>query len=257
MKTKLTAIVAAGLLLGACTSSEKKIEQAREKNPRYQYNVGIFYLNNGQPDEAMVYLQKALALDSRFDLALDGMGLAYTMKGDLNQAVKYFEQCLAANPNLTDAHNHLGSVYQEMGLLDKAEEKFLAAVLDQSYHSRELPLYNLARLYYLQEKNEQAMEYINRALTVNRRLEMAHNLKGLIYERFERFQEAIVSYQDALKIRPDDINLTYNLAGAYFKNRNFQKAKELFSSLESKVIDPEMKANITKYMEMIGREIRS
>ncbi len=257
MKSKITAVWVAGLLLGACTSSEKKIEQAREKNPRYQYNVGVFYLNNGQPDEAMVYLQKALSLDPRFDLALDGMGLAYTMKGNLNQAVKYFEQCLAANPNLTDAHNHLGSVYQELGLLDKAEEQFLAAILDQTYHSRELPLYNLARLYYLQEKNEQAMEYINRALTVNRRLEMAHNLKGLIHERFERFQDAIVCYQEALKIRPDDISLTYNLAGAYFKNREFQKAKDLFSILENKVDDPEMKANITKYMEMIDREIRS
>ena len=117
---------------------------------------------------------KAAAIARKY-LALDGMGLAHTMKGNLNDAVKYFEQCLTANPSLTDAHNHLGSVYQQLGMLDKAEERFLSAISDGTYHSRELPLYNLARLYYLQEKNDLAMEYTNRAIMVNRRMAMAFN----------------------------------------------------------------------------------
>jgi len=256
MKSERVITLAMVLTLCFCASQEKQIQQKREKNPRYQYNVGIFYLNNGQLDEAVRYLEKALALKPGFDLALDGLGLAYTMKGDLNQAVKYLEQSLAVNPALTDAHNHLGSVYQQMGMLDKAEKEFLAAVSDTSYHSRELPLYNLPRLYYLQEKNELAMEYVNRALTVNRRMAMALNLKGLLFERSEQFQDAIVSYLSALKLIPDDTNLTYNLAGAYFKNRSYAKAKELFLILQDKVTEADMKANIAKYLDMIEREIR-
>lgn len=257
MKHKIIILSGMVCLLCFCASKEKRIQKEREQNPKYQYNVGIFYLNNGQPDEAIRYLQKALTLKPGYDLALDGMGLAHAMKGNLNDAVKYFEQSLVANPKLTDAHNHLGSVYQQLGMLDKAEERFLSAISDGVYHSRELPLYNLARLYYLQEKNDLAMEYTNRALTVNRRMAMAFNLRGLIFERSEKFQDAIVNYQAALKLIPEDVSLTYNLAGAYFKNRNFAKAKELFLGLQEKEIDAEMRANITKYLEMIGREIRT
>ncbi len=239
-----------------CASQEKKVEKEREKNPKYQYNVGIVYLNNGNPDEAIVYLKKSLLLQPKFDLALDGMGLAYSMKGDFPAAIKYFSDALASNPNLTDAHNHLATAYQEQGMLDNAEKHFLAAVANESYHSRELPLYNLARLYYLKEANKKAMEYVDQALNIKPDFTMGHNLKGLLHERFEEYQNAIISYQAARKTLPDDINLTYNLAGAYFKHKDYQKAKDLFTDLQLKATDPEMRTNIAKYLEMIEKEIR-
>jgi len=253
---RITTLFCFAVLLCACASKEQKVEKEREQNPRYQYNVGIFYLNNGQPDEAIKYLEKALSLEADFDLALDGMGLAHTMKGNFQEAIKYYNQCLISNPTLTDAHNHLGSVYQETGMLTEAEQQFLAAVADETYHSRELPLYNLSRLYYIQEKNELAMQYIDRAISINRRLAMAYNLRGLIFERLERFQDAIICYQDALRIIPEDVSLTYNLAGAFFKDKNYVKAKELFTELQAQVLDPELKANIIRYLEMIDKEIR-
>ena len=253
---KTAAVIFLTALLCACASKEQKVEKEREQNPQYQYNLGIFYLNNGQPDEAIKYLKKSLALMPGFDLALDGMGLAHTMKGNFEEAIKYYNQCLSVNPTLTDAHNHLGSVYQELGMLTEAEDQFLAAIADEAYHSRELPLYNLARLYYIQDDNEQAMQYADRALSINRRMPMAHNLRGLIFERLESYPDAITCYNDALRIIPEDINLTYNLAGAFFKAKNYVKAKELFTNLQAQALDPEMKVNIIRYLEMIDREIR-
>ena len=244
------------IFLLSCASQEKKIQQEQEKNPKYQYNVGIFYLNNGQPDEAIKYLQKALLLQPKFDLALDGLGLAYSIKGDFVEAIEYYEEALTANPLLTDAHNHLATAYQEQGLLDKAEEHFLSAVRDESYHSRELPLYNLARLYYLKEENAKALDYVSQAVNIKPDFAMGHNLKGLIHERLKDFRNAIICYQAAKKILPDDFNLAYNLAGAYFKHEDYEKAKDLFTVLRSKVTNPEMQANIVKYLDMIEKEIR-
>ncbi len=257
MKSRRTLFIfSISIFLLSCASQEKKIEQEREKNPRYQYNVGIFYLNNGQPDEAIKYLQKALLLQPKFDLAFDGLGLAYSIKGDFIEAIKFYNEALAANPLLTDAHNHLATAYQEQGLLDKAEEHFLAAVRDETYHSRELPLYNLARLYYLKEENDKALDYVNQAVNIKPGFAMGHNLKGLVHERLKDYRNAIISYQAAKKILPDDVNLTYNLAGAFFKHENYEKAKELFTALQGKATDPEMRANIVKYLDMINKEIR-
>jgi tetratricopeptide (TPR) repeat protein len=254
--TRTVLIFSISILLLSCASQEKKIEQEREKNPKYQYNVGIVYLNNGQPDEAIKYLRKALSLQPKFDLAFDGMGLAYSMKGDFAEAIKYYSEALTANPSLTDAHNHLATAYQEQGLLDNAEKHFLAAVDDETYHSRELPLYNLARLFYLKEENEKALEYVSLALNIKPEFAMGHNLKGLVHERFKDYRNAIISYQAAIKILPDDINLKYNLAGAFFKHEDYEKAKDLFTVLQSKVTGPEMRANIIKYLDMIEKEIR-
>ena len=257
MKSIRTVLIfSMSIIFLSCASQEKKIEKEQEKNPKYQYNVGIFYLNNGQPDEAIKYLRKSLLLQPKFDLALDGLGLAYSMKGDFAEAVKYYLESLAANPALTDAHNHLATAYQEQGLLDNAEQHFLAAVADETYHSRELPLYNLARLYYLKEENEKALEYVSQSLNIKPDFAMGHNLKGLVHERFKEYQNAISSYRAAIKILPEDINLTYNLAGAYFKQENYQKAKDLFTELQAKVTNPEMRANIVKYLDMIEKEIR-
>lgn len=256
MKTHITLIILVSLTLCFCASPEKKVEEAREKDPRYQYNVGVFYLNNGQPDEAIKYLNRALQLQPGFDVALDGLGLAYTMKGEFQTAANYLEKSLAVNPRLTDAHNHLGSVYQEMGMLDEAAQQFRLAIADETYHSRELPYYNLARLYYIQEKNEEAMEYVDRAILVNKRLVMAHNLKGLIYERMEKYQDAVSCYQTALKLAPEEVNLMYNLASALYKNGDLERAKEMFIKLRPRVADPEIKANINKYLDLIEKEIR-
>jgi tetratricopeptide (TPR) repeat protein len=88
---------------------------------------------------------------------------------------------------------------------------------------------------------------------------MAHNLKALIFEQLEKFEDAIKCYQSALelvkKYSQEDpsskITLQYNLAGAYFKNKEYDKAKQIFIEIQSLVTSEVMKANITKYLNMI------
>ncbi len=259
MTIKKAFIIVTCLLLGFCASAQKKMQKEQDNSPRYQYNLGIFYLNNGQLDQSIIHLNKTITLKSDYALAYDGLGLVYFMKRELDKSVNNFNKCLSIDATITDAHNHLGSVYQEMGLLDKAELEFLTAVNDKSYHSRELPYYNLARLYQIQEKLPQALEFINQAIIINKRYIMAHNLKALIYENLEKFEDAIKCYQTALELvkkyaqedASSKITLQYNLAGAYFKNKEYNKAKQIFLEIQSLATSEEMKANITKYLNMI------
>lgn len=261
MTIKKAFIIVTCLLLGFCASSQKKMQKERENSPRYQYNLGIFYLNNGQLDNSIIHLNKTITIKSDYALAYDGLGLVYLMKGKLDESANNFKKCLAIDGTITDAHNHLGSVYQEMGLLDKAELEFLTAVNDKSYHSRELPYYNLARLYQIQENLPKALEFINEAIFVNKSYIMAHNLKALIFERSEKFEDAIKSYQHALELvkkysqedASSKITLQYNLAGAYFKNKEYNKAKQIFLEIQSLATSEEMQANITKYLNMIKK----
>ncbi len=239
------------LLLINCSSALKKIEQERQRDPKYQYNLGLFYLNNNDLDQAIIHLNRAISLEPRHYLAYNALGLALSMKGQLQEALKAYIKCLEINPSFSEARNNLGSLYQELGYLDKAEEEFRKALSDPGYQAKELPAYNLARLYFLKEKFEEAMALVNNSLHFNPRLALAHNLKGLIFQRLNRFSEAIDSFNQAVKLVPDDINFNLNLAVAYFNDNQLAKAKEIFERILPLVKDETMRQQIASYLKQI------
>ena len=254
MRAKAIAVLSICASLAFCASSQAKIQKAREKDPKYQYNLGLFYLNQNNVDEAVKNFVKALSLDTRYYLAWNALGLAHSMKGRLEESVKAYQKCLEVNPRFTEAHNNLGTAYQEVKLLDKAEEEFKKALLDLNYQNRELPYFNLARLYVLQGRFDEGFENVQKSLQIQPRLAMGHNLKGLIFEKRDSLSEAIAAYEQAVKIVPEEVLFSYNLAVAYFKNEEYARAKELFLKISGKVTDTETKDAIGRYLKIISEK---
>jgi Tfp pilus assembly protein PilF len=256
MRYKLIFIIFICLNFIVCASPQKKIDDARNNDLQYQYNMGLFYLNQGNVDEAIKFLNRVLALNPRHDLALYALGLSHSMNGNFEESVKHLQNCLKINPTLTDAHNALGAIYQEMGLLDQAEKEFRTAISDENYKAKDNSYYNLARIYMTKGNLQEALNHVEMALEINRRMVMAHNLRGIIYEGLNDFVKAIDSYKIALETlredaREKDVNINFNLAVAYFKNNDFDKAKEIFVKISARVIEPAKKAEINQYLKLI------
>jgi Flp pilus assembly protein TadD len=173
------------------------------------------------------------------------------MKGNLETSVNCFQRALQINPKSTETRNVLGAIYQEMGFLDKAEQEFKTALSDSTYVSRELPYYNLARLYIIKEEYETALGYVQKALEFDPRMVLSHNLKGIIMENLQRWEDAIVCYEEALKIAPDDVNIKFNLGVAHYKNNDLSEAKRIFEDIRPDVMDPEMKSKLEEYLKTI------
>ncbi len=256
MRYKLTFVIFICLNFILCASPQKKIEDARNNDPQYQYNMGLFYLNQGVVDEAIKYLKRALEVNPRYDLALYALGLSHSMNGNFEESVKHLQNCLKINPTLTDARNALGAIYQEMGLLDQAEKEFRIAISDENYKAQDNSYCNLARIYLAKGNLQEAMSHVEMALGINRRMVMAYNLQGIIYEGLNDFKKAIDSYRKALETlredaREKDVDINFNLAVAYFKNKEFDKSKEIFEKILTKIIDPSRKAEINQYLKLI------
>ncbi len=252
MRAKSMLVIGLCLSLTFCASAQTKQRRAQAKDPKYQYNVGLFHLNQNEIDEAIRYFVKALSLNTRYHLAWNALGLAHSLKGNLEESVKAFLKCLEIDPQFTEARNNLGTVYQEMNALDKAEAEFRRALEDPAYPNRELPSYNLARLYVLQDRLAEALQSVRLALQSQPRLAMAHNLHGLILEKRDNLEEAIAAYEQAVRIVPDDILFNYNLGVAYFKNEDYAKAKDVFLKISPRVTDTEMKDAIDRYLKIIN-----
>ncbi len=251
MRIRKLTLIAVLISLVSCASSQKKLEQAREKDPQYQYNVGLFYLNSNNVDEAIKYLNRSLALNPRYHLALNALGLAQSIKGNLEEAIKLYLKCLEIVPSFSEARNNLGTVYQELGYIDRAEDAFRQVIEDPSYAHKELPYYNLARLSFIRNDLERALFYVENAIKLNNRFHMGHNLKGLILENQNRLNEAIDCFRQAVKIVPDDVNYNFNLGEAYFKNGEFKQAGEILEKIAPGVIEREMKEKLDSYLKTI------
>jgi len=251
MKMKPALIVLACLGLTFCASSQTKLARSREKDPQYQYNLGLFYLNSNSVDEAIRYLNKSVSLNPRYFLAWNALGLAQSIKGNLQEATAAFQKSLEINPQFTEARNNLGTIYQELRFVDKAEQEFKKALEDVNYSSRELPYYNLARLYFLMDRIDEAYENVQRAVQIKKRLAMAHDLKGQILERKGDIDGAIDAYEEAVSLVPNETGFGFNLGAAYFKNSEFEKAREVLERISPLVQDQETKDKIKEYLDII------
>jgi len=225
MKRTILVLIAIAGGLAACAPSQKQIAAQREKDPQYQYEKAVVCMQYGIPDEAFKYLNQAIALDPRHYLSFNLLGLAHMIKGNLPEAVKAFQACLGIAPaNFSEVYNNLGTALQESNQVEAAEAAFKKAYeIDQNYNAG----YNLAKLYFGQNKLDPALDFIRKSLLKYDRSLLAWNLQGLILDSQEKYDEAIACFQQALKIIPGEPNVNFNLATSLYKNGQIPRAKEL------------------------------
>jgi Flp pilus assembly protein TadD len=232
----------------ACVPPQAKLAAEREKDPQYQYEKAVVCMQAGLPDEAIKYLNKAVTLDPRHYLSYNLFGLAYMVKRDFPDAAAALEKCIALKPDFSEPLNNLGTVYDEMGQKDRAEAAYKKAFeIDRNYNAS----YNLAKLAFESGRNEPALEYVGHSLQKYPRSILAWNLQGLILDTLGRTDEAISSYQQALKIAPNEENVSYNLAVAYYRNGGTTRAREILEKILPGAKTDDLRQRIRELLDKI------
>lgn len=93
---------------GAC---ETKTDQAKK-----HFDLGVQYLEEQKPDEALRELRHAIQLDSNFADAHLRLGALYHDLKAYTSAIKEYEEVLRINPSYPKIHTVLANVYYERGL---------------------------------------------------------------------------------------------------------------------------------------------
>ena len=247
-KTTGLLFIGIALVLSACSPSQRKLAEQREKDPQYQYDKAVVCMQYGLADEAFKYLSEAIRLDPQHYLSFNLLGLAYMIKANPAEAIKAFTNCLAIKPDFSEAHNNLGTAYQESGQIDKAEAAFKKAYeLDESYNAS----FNLARIYFDKNKLDQALEYVQKSLDKYDRSILAWNLKGLILEARDKIDEAITCYEQGLKILPGEVNISFNMGVAYYKAGRFDRAKEIMEKILPLAKTEDLRTKIAEVLKRI------
>ncbi len=162
----------------------------------------------GDVDEAIRLLLKAVQIDSGFYKAWVNLGLAWERKGNLQEAEHCYEQAIRCQPSWFPlAHYNLAGIYLKRGKLDAALSQCDAAISADPKFAR--AYLRKGTILAQQKRFSEAIALFERALKLEPEMAMAYNNLGLAYQAMGRLTEARNAFQKAIDLDTDDLASAY------------------------------------------------
>jgi tetratricopeptide (TPR) repeat protein len=187
-------------------------------------NLGATLISLNKIDDAMIYLEKATALNPKYDKALYNYGFCLMKKGDYSNADAYFSRTITVNPRHAAAYANLGLTQLIRGYPNQAKEFFTKALeIDPDDGN----IYNtLGVMLREQGKTEEAIRHFQIALEKKPYLVMARLNLSFAYEKAGLYDRAIAEYEALGKISQTDKGmLNYQSAGIYARQNKFEECR--------------------------------
>jgi Flp pilus assembly protein TadD len=157
-------------------------------------------LDNSQPDEAVIHLQKAVSLYPRFYEAQFLLGKTYLEKNQWDNASEALNDALKIDPGSVHTMVLLGEVYRRQKKYEQARTVLESAVkLDQNSWDAN---YTLGRVYWETNNFSKSGFYIARTIELQPNLPDAHLLAGNIFIRAGLPDNALIEYEEYLRLAP-------------------------------------------------------
>lgn len=172
--------------------------------------------------------------------------------GDSERQLSYLQRLDALSPLNVERKVDMGSIQLDLGREDEAEALFDQAV---EQITREA-LGNISSLtgriagLYAEKDPVKAEKFLRKSLEAKGRFLSREDINtfnqlGISLRQQGRWQDAIIEYQKALKVAPNDENLYYNMGMACAEGKDFKEARgHMIKALELNAELPRASANI-------------
>jgi tetratricopeptide (TPR) repeat protein len=141
-------------------------KQAIEKGDFFTYyQLACELIGIGKTEEALIYLNKSIELNSEYSPSLLNLGGLYINEKKLDKAEKILKKAVELDGSNPDIHNNLGVVYSEKKEYKKAIKKFERAI-ELNPKSADA-FYNLGLVYTRMKRDNEARYYYNKAIELN------------------------------------------------------------------------------------------
>jgi tetratricopeptide (TPR) repeat protein len=108
------------------------------------YNLGVLLASENRAEEALIYLEKAVALDGQNPAIREKLGMTENSLKKLPEAQRDLEIAVSRAPRSAALHFQLGRIYQKRGLSTQAKQQFdLCAELNQTHSDEDADIINL------------------------------------------------------------------------------------------------------------------
>lgn len=170
-------------------------------NSQAYYMKGIIFMENGDTIKAISSLQTAVEQNPDYYDAYIQLGVLFSIKKN-PLAKQYYLNALKLKPNSIEALYNLGMYCQENNLLNEAIE-YYNQILTIDRHNAlanfNLGYLHLVHLHILPE----AVKYFSKAIEARNNYYEAYYNRGYAYELMKDWLNAETNYRQALSIQPD------------------------------------------------------
>jgi eukaryotic-like serine/threonine-protein kinase len=166
--------------------------------------------------------------------------------GDAASAIPFLQRAIQLDPNFALAYASLGISYANLGETSLAAENIRKAFELRDRISQREQL-SIESYYYLDvtgdlEKARKSVEILAHAYP---RDSSPPNELGNIYDAFGRYDKSLTSYQDALRLNPENASYYSNVVGAFRILNRFGEARAIAAEAKAKNLDsPELRDNL-------------
>jgi len=188
-------------------------ENAATLDPSYQnlLNLSNAYLNTGMAGKAIEPLNKAIALNPKSAVAYSNLGFAYTILQQYTKGIEFGEKAVGIDSSFQLAKNNLKWAKDEQNKILSAIETMEKTSLDK----RDNGFYIAYGLLNLKLENyDKSIEIWNKILETDPKNSTALINIGVAYMSKQQFDSAIKHFQKAIEINPNDQLAKNNLAWA-------------------------------------------
>ncbi|WKC89740.1 tetratricopeptide repeat protein [Borreliella finlandensis] len=205
--------------------SIESFDQTIKLEPKHKkafHNKGIALMMLNKNKKAIESFEKAIQIDKNYGTAYYQKGIAEEKNGDMQQALASFKNAYNLNKNPNYALK-AGIVSNNLGNFKQSEE-YLNFFNANAKKPNEIAIYNLSIAKFENNKLEESLETINKAIDLNPEKSEYLYLKASINLKKENYQNAIPLYSLVIKKNPENTSAYINLAKAYEKSGNKSQA---------------------------------
>lgn len=190
------------------------------------HELGVAYYRNGNFANAISYLKKAREETPDDAEAGQLLGLSYYLSQRPAEAIPELEKVQTWYPNANvDAAYILGICYIQTKDYPSARRAF-AKMFDVPAESAASYLFT-ARMLLRQDFAPVAEEYAHKAVALDPKLPLAHQLLGELYLYHSQIDEAIAEFRKELEINPGNATTYYKLADGFSRVQKYDEAERL------------------------------
>lgn len=207
MKFRVVMLMTAiSLMPAGCASNGRHFtDEQLQKQAEIHFELGIDALNKGLLPKAFDELIQADNIQPNQPKVLDALAYAWRLRGDLEKAEKYYQKALRAGSRAA-THNNYANLLVQMKRYKQAERHARKALEDPRYPNQHLAFLNLGDALLGQGK----------------------------------FNDAIIAYQQAAKLRPNDLLPPLKEATAYLQYDRPNYSRAILEDLRRKFPDNRM-----------------
>jgi len=207
-------------------SALNEISQSDPAAKNLSHEFGIVYYRKGDYRNAITSLQRAISENPNDAEATQLIGLSLYLSEKSADAIPYLEKVQSWYPSASvDASYILGVAYIQTKNYSSARVAF-AKMFQVPPDSAEAYLFT-ARLLLRLDFGPVAEEYGKKAVDLDPKLPLAHQLLGELYLYQSKIPEASAQFEQELKLNPGNPAVYYKLADAYSRAQKFDEAEKL------------------------------